>query len=602
MARIGLVVSFLVQAAAASGTPPRPHIVLIVADDLGSHDVGYSDPTLLSPEIDELAKDGVRLSHCYTYSWCAPSRGALMSGRYAPKSGFEGCGGPTKDGKGLVTVFPLEYQFLPMTLRAAGYKSIMAGKWHLGHAREADLPENRGFDKYLGYLEGGEDYYTREQKVRADNCTSTRDFWFGTPGKGRPAQSQQFWTGEYSTTLYTNWIVEQIDHHNVSQPVFIYASFQGVHYPLEVPKQYFDRYASQGADVGDCEWGKQITAASGYPNGFECEENPIHPGVRPGLDCFCNRLLVKAQVSALSEGIGNITRALKGAGMWDNTVLIFMGDNGGPVDGGHSNFPLRGGKLNFFEGGVRPAVFMTSPLLPAAVRGTEYNGIVHEVDWHATFASLAGVAAPDGIDGLDVWGTLVDPSVAHRDEVLIADHVLRMGRWKLVTGAGQGYGVGAWRTGMLKGCILGTHGGWGVPPTNRTDLCPHDIYTTAGPPNQLGCPDDYPSKTSFPLTEDVDLWLCSSPCTDETPCLWDVEADPEERKEVSAEHPDVVADILKRLHEQQAGFRGATRVRDNGAYCPTAEARRVPGLGLFAGPWIDDDAEEIPSGVERLLV
>ena len=72
--------------------------------------------------------------------------------------------------------------------------------------------------------------------------------------------------------------------------------------------------------------------------------------------------------------------------MWDNSVLVFMGDNGGPNDGGHSNAPLRGGKLNFFEGGIRPAAFVTSPLLPKAVFGSKHSGIFHETDWHATFA------------------------------------------------------------------------------------------------------------------------------------------------------------------------------------------------------------------------
>lgn len=577
----------------------KPHIVFVMADDLGSNDVGWHDPSVLSPEIDDLATNGIKLSSMYTYSWCAPSRGAFMSGRYAPKSGFEGCGGPSSNGKGAVTVFPLEYKFLPAMLKQAGYRTVMAGKWHLGFARQVDLPENRGFDKWIGYLEGGEDYYTRRTKIKASNCSTDYDFWFGVPGNGGPVAKGDYYTSEYSTKVYSDFLVKQIEAHDPSEPLFIYAAFQGVHYPLEVPKEYFDRYAAQGAGSGDCTWDKQVLS-NGFPNGFQCEATPAFPNLgHVGLDCLCNRLVVKAQVSALSEGVGNLTRALAAKGMWNNTVLIFMGDNGGPSDGGHSNAPLRGGKLNFFEGGIRPAAFITSPLLPESVRGSTFDALAHETDWYATFARLAGVTPPRGIDGVDLWDALVTAS-PHRDEVLVADHVLRQGRWKLVAGAGRGLGAMAWRTGMLKGCMLGTNGGWLSPPTNATNQCPLDIYSKNGNTKQLGCPDD--DRTEFHVTSDVDRWLCSTPCTPETPCLWDVEADPREEHEVSGKHPDVVAKLVARLQELQQDFRGPSTVQDNGAFCSAVESRRVAGRGLFAGPWIDDDVPEISSSWQIVFV
>jgi len=111
-----------------------------------------------------------------------------------------------------------------------------------------------------------------------------------------------------------------------------------------------------------------------------------------------------------------------------------LGDNGGPTFEGHSNFPLRGGKLNFFEGGIRPAAFVSSPLLPAAVRGTWYNGTVHETDFFTTFLFLAGAVVPNGTNGVNLWPTLLDAGTPHREEVLIADHILRIGAYKLITG------------------------------------------------------------------------------------------------------------------------------------------------------------------------
>ena len=304
---------------------------------------------------------------------------------------------------------------------------------------------------------------------------------------------------------------------------------------------------------------------------------------------MCNRLVVKAQVTALSEAVGNLSKALARRNMWNNTVLVFMGDNGGPNDGAHSNTPLRGGKLNFFEGGIRPAAFVTSPLLPRAVWGSEYNGLVHEVDWFATFSVMAGVALDPGLDSVDVWPTLVDPGTPHRTEALVSNNILRQGRWKLLIGAGRGSTPQAWHTGMLKGCVLGTGGGWMVPPANASNTCPGDVYTHGGDRNQLGCPSDVPGKAQVAVTSAVDKWLCSVPCSLAHPCLFDVVADPGERNEVAGANPGAVARLLARLLDLQKNFSNATTIKDNGKFCDTLARRTVQGVGPFLGPWIDPD-------------
>lgn len=96
-----------------------------------------------------------------------------------------------------------------------------------------------------------------------------------------------------------------------------------------------------------------------------------------------------------SVAVGNLTVALRDNGMWHNTVLVFLGDNGGPTNNAHSNYPLKGGKLNWWEGGIRPAAFVSSPLLPQEARGRTFHGIVHETDWLPTFAALAGLVIDD---------------------------------------------------------------------------------------------------------------------------------------------------------------------------------------------------------------
>jgi len=224
-------------------------------------------------------------------------------------------------------------------------------------------------------------------------------------------------------------------------------------------------------------------------------------------NCYCTRLLVKAQVSALDEAVGNITDALKTANMMNNTVIVFQGDNGGPTFDGHSNTPLRGGKLNFFEGGVRPAGFVYSPLLPMAVRGLWYNGSVHETDWAPTFFALANLGIPQQVTGVNFWPTLLDLNHPHRTEVLIADNILRMGQWKLAIGAGNE----SWTHAMLQDCMLATHGGWLEPPSdpnNNTNLCPLDVYTKAPKDGiksakEVGCNFSSSSAASFLMIQSI---------------------------------------------------------------------------------------------------
>jgi hypothetical protein len=279
-----------------------------VAQDLGSADVGrwqgiVGDSTSLTPELDELANGGVVLTDCYTWSWCAPSRGSFLSGRYAPMTGFEGAGGGGGKQGGRVRVYPTTQPLMPAMLKAAKYDTIMAGKWHLGFARPMDTPEGRGFDAFLGFFEGGEDYYDHTLGG-ACGRKDVHDLWFASKGsKSRPAVKPAR-SGVYSTTIFTDFVVEHIRSRTAaSPPLFVYAAYQGVHYPLQVPKAYFDRYAAQGANSGDCVWSNQGATGGGRMNGFACDLDPAYAEMpKAGKDCKCNRLVVKAQVSALSEG------------------------------------------------------------------------------------------------------------------------------------------------------------------------------------------------------------------------------------------------------------------------------------------------------------
>eukprot|EP01043_Picozoa_sp_COSAG02_P053435 COSAG02_NODE_5897_length_3954_cov_1.799274_3_plen_781_part_00 len=671
-------------AAAATGTTVRqqqPNLIFVMADDLGSNDVGYSDKTVMSPTIDAFVAGGISLTNLYAYVWCAPARASFMTGRYVPMHGFEDSsdgGGKGVNGTGPSPAVPLRFRFLPQTLELAGYSTLMAGKWcaswtecvtgrnlldssltdsclvsrrHLGYPTPAYTPEARGFHEFLGYLSGAEDYYTHV-KTPVPACGDTVDLWRGRSQSNgsvtlsEPASKENYFP-QYSIFIFTAFLEQEVAKHAANKPdrpLFIYASYQNVHAPLEVPRRFFDLYKSQGADVAggaDCLWSKQKSSSKHGVAGFACDTDDSVPGI-PGTGfrggaCYCNRLIVKAQVSALDEGLRNLTRALQTAGLWNNSVLVFQGDNGGPTFEGHSNTPLRGGKLNFFEGGLRTAGFVNSPLLPTAVAGSTYDGILHTVDWYATFAGLASAPLPApsdpslAINGIDAWPALMasrpglDSSHATifraqaadwlegdaplRTEALLADGILRVGKWKLVIGGDQKTKGSP----FLRDCTIGTDGGWLSPPSDRSsnhNLCPSELYTRSpkghtglAENTTLGCTWSWGfHKHGFTryigftnATDAADAWLCGpsefeGPCTPEHPCLWDVVSDPSERREVAAANPKVVARLMARLTELAKGFApmNSTTVFPTGGsdFCKAAAARTHGGR-QFCGPWYE---------------
>lgn len=312
----------------------------------------------------------------------------------------------------------------------------------------------------------------------------------------------------------------------------------------------------------------------------------------------------------------------------NSNQLLDLGDNGGPTFEAHSNAPLRGGKLNFFEGGIRPACFVHSPLLKIRASGGEgvvYTGILHTTDWFATFAALSGASLPSpddpslAINGIDAWPVFTAVArdgnrtmdsndrfvdAGARQEALIADNILRAGNWKLVTGGDRK----GWANGFCRDCMLGTGGGWLTPPddqTNNTNLCPLDIYTRApkdgaNATGELGCaPNDVHKDPGLtPVTSPVDKWLCGpakkdgvgthGSCTPQQPCLWDVVADPAERQEVARSNPKVVATLTARLAELSKGFAPDADFNETGDFCAAAKLRNG-----FCGPWVKTGKQEL---------
>ncbi|XP_077399226.1 arylsulfatase B isoform X1 [Vanacampus margaritifer] len=493
---------------AASGSK-QPHIVFILADDLGWYDVGYHGSEINTPNLDKLSAAGVRLDNYYVQPLCTPSRNQLMTGRYQIHTGMQHqIIWPCQP-----YCVPLDEKLLPELLSQAGYATHMVGKWHLGMYTKDCLPTRRGFQSYFGYLTGSEDYYTHIRcspiaAVNLSRCAlDLREEEAAAPG----------YKGDYSTELFSQRAVRIVAKHDPKKPLFLYVALQAVHAPLQVPERYVAPYAF----------------------------------IRDP-----HRRAYAGMVAAMDEAVGNISLALRQAGLWDNTVLVFSTDNGGQTLSGGSNWPLRGRKWSLWEGGVRGVGFVSGPLLKQP--GNASRELVHVSDWLPTLVGLAGgsLNATKPLDGFDVWNTISKGFASPRLELLhnidpiYNDIAPCPGSERLRAFDDD---KGAFRSGF--------------------NVSIHAAIRSS----------NWKLLTGYP---GCDVWFprpghnVSSPRTAEAlkpVMLFDVEKDPEERNEVSAIYPAVVERLLGRLnHHQQSALP---------VHFPADDPRCDPGPTGAWGPW-----------------
>ncbi len=362
---------------ASDVTTDRPHIIFILADDLGWGDVGYHGGKIATPNIDSLAERGVQLDQFYVQPVCSPTRGALLSGRYPMRLGLQ-CGVVRPWARhGL----PLAERTLPDALREAGYATAICGKWHLGHCAAAFLPTHRGFDHQYGHYNGALDYFTH-----------IRDGGHDWHRNDRPNYDEG-----YTTHLIAREAVRVIADHDKSKPLFLYVPFNAPHTPLQVPDEYLARYAHMK--------NKQ-------------------------------RRIYAAMVDCLDESIGKILKALEEHQYpAKQTLICFCSDNGGIPKLG-SNGKLRAGKGTLYEGGVRVPAIMVWPgkLEPGSI----VNEPLHVVDMYPTLLQIAGATLDQKLplDGRDAWDTIAhDKPTPHTcivHNITPFHGAIRVGDWKLI--------------------------------------------------------------------------------------------------------------------------------------------------------------------------
>jgi arylsulfatase A-like enzyme len=206
----------------AQTLPLRPNIVIILADDLGNADLGYRGAEIKTPNIDALARNGVRLESFYGAPVCTIARAALMTGRYPMRYGLQ-----------MLVIFPshtyglpTDERTLPQALKEVGYQTLMVGKWHLGHAYKKYWPQNRGFDYFYGNVVGEVDYFTHERGGIVD---------WQRNGKFLKESG-------YYTELIGDDAVRLIEQHDTSKPLFLYFASLAPYASYEVPNKYVYRY------------------------------------------------------------------------------------------------------------------------------------------------------------------------------------------------------------------------------------------------------------------------------------------------------------------------------------------------------------------------
>ncbi len=283
------IIAAVAAAPLLAQSPPKPNIVVILADDLGFGDLGYTGcPDFTTPNINSLITTGVCCANGYvTHPFCSPSRAALLTGRYQQRFGYEN--NPTVDSTNNRLGLPVQEILLPQLLKSAGYVSGIIGKWHLG-ASAPFHPIARGFDEFYGFLGGSSGYF---------DATVLRDY---TPVVET----------EYLTDGFSREAESFIDRH-AAEPFFLYLSYNAPHSPNEASQAYLDRVP----DIADP-----------------------------------NRRIHAAMIIALDDGVGRVLAALANHNLMDNTLIFFLSDNGAPNQTYTRNLPYRGYKFDQLEGGI----------------------------------------------------------------------------------------------------------------------------------------------------------------------------------------------------------------------------------------------------------
>jgi arylsulfatase A-like enzyme len=573
----------------------KPNIILLIVDDLGWNDVDiHGSHQIPTPHMRALATEGpcAILDAYYVQPVCSPTRATVLTGRHVIHTGvFD----PMNGGSGDLS---LNFTLVPAYLKRLNYSTHMVGKWHLGFSSHRFTPVARGFDSYFGYLDGGQDYWSHSggscPKCTLDffNSSILPDFSHSCYDKPPNSKCPE---EKYSANVFTQKAIDVIRAAAKvpEQPFFLYLAYQSVHSPDEAPERLIDRFNSS---------------------------------IRND-----HRRTFAGMVTALDDGIGNVTGVLKELSLDSRTLLIFTTDNGGPADNFNgnmaSNYPLRGMKRTLWEGGTRAVGFVHGAGLSTTPR--KLTGFMHATDWMPTILSAAAngidsrthravsaeefdplawrrvagletgeqggtvdtldASSAEGIeaaqsmpftppfqlgDGVDLWPYLSGTaSSSPRTEVIYEAHASGS-----TDGNGQALRVGQYKILMRSGAqwshssSIGSNDGWyGGPGSSDNITGSYAVDAKDAGSLSVKCPE--------PPANWYDDYACVQSAKgakgDRTHfCLFDLEADPCEHTDLSSTKPDILQKLVARLEAyQQTAVPSSPDPHSNpdGKQCPGKE-------------------------------
>ncbi|MBL9188889.1 MAG: sulfatase-like hydrolase/transferase [Opitutaceae bacterium] len=381
------IASALLIAALPAAALRPPNVVVIISDDQGFADISFNPhhPREVStPRLDALAREGVWFSQAYiTGNVCSPTRAGLMTGRYQQRAGVYTGG---EGGAGMAQ----SEKLFPRFLTPAGYTSAAYGKWHIG-LTVAQSPVGRGFDEWYGFLgRGAHDYFDLAQK-NEDVGPMYRN--------GKEIKDEG-----YMTTRLTDEAVAFIQRQKAN-PFFVYLAYNAVHAPAQAPAEDIARWRKQFPEITEA------------------------------------RAILMAMLHHLDLGVGRVVDTLKKEGVWDNTLLFFLTDNGGSKAMSAMNTPLRGAKQQNYEGGIRTP-FIAS--WPAGFKGGRtIDTPIVALDILPTALDAAGLAPDRPLDGRSLLPLLTGKADRHTDTFFWSEggeaggFAVRSGDWKLVQQRGE---------------------------------------------------------------------------------------------------------------------------------------------------------------------
>jgi arylsulfatase B len=487
-----------------TAAPPRL-LLTILQDDWGFATASFNrrsdDPPLPeqhTPRLDALAAQGVILDRHYAHAFCSPTRASFLSGRlpvHVQTNNVQ----PDMPNAGI----PAAMTTLPEKLQSIGYTAHVAGKWDCGMATHAHTPEGRGFNSSLIFFAHAVDAFAQRD---VDGLCNQRyvDFW----DSGAPARNLNG-TG-YFDELVLQRVLQVIATHDFdAAPLYIHWTPHVTHNPLQAPQAFYDALNYTAASENLCKSSVN-----------DCWTGAVYPGGPSDTAIDCRRAF-EAMAAFADYSTGKVVDAITARGVWNETLIMWQSDNGGQPDlkfGGGSNFPLRGGKGSWWEGGFRVAAMVSGGFVPASVRGTHVPAMTHTADWLVTLCTLAGgppnfcvndtraaAAGVPPIDSLDVWPLISGQNATSpRTSFAASGDAFISGPYKLLTG--DVYDA-SW-TGPL----------WPNSSSPAQDLLNYTVQCGKGG------------------------------------CLYDVESDSTEQNDIAAQNPAVVAQLLAELSAAKQSF------------------------------------------------